>query len=216
MIVAFSGLDGAGKSTQIEHLTQFLQEKNTKYYKFWSRIGYTPGFQYLKNILRYFLNTKLPKTGNSPQRDMAFNNPMVRKIWIVIAILDLFLFYGVWLRILHFRGYYIICDRYLLDSEIDLRINFPTENVPTWKLWKLLKIIIIKPNQNYIFTIPISESINRSKQKIEPFPDSPKILQIRLHYYREAIQNKVGENIDGLISENITNLKIINNLAKYS
>jgi len=49
-IIFFSGLDGAGKSTQIDILKNHYLNQNKKVYYFWSRGGYTPGFQRLKNI----------------------------------------------------------------------------------------------------------------------------------------------------------------------
>ena len=71
-IIFFSGLDGAGKSTQIDILKNHYLNQNKKVYYFWSRGGYTPGFQRLKNILRRSLKNKLPKSGKSPQREKIF------------------------------------------------------------------------------------------------------------------------------------------------
>ena len=102
MVIEFSGLDCSGKSTQIEFLRERLIEKNKKVLVFWSRGGYTPGFQKLKDILRFIFGEKLPESGNSQKRDKAFSNPFIRKIWITFAILDLILFYSLYLRFKYF------------------------------------------------------------------------------------------------------------------
>ena len=211
-LIVFSGLDGAGKSTQVGLLAEYLKSKNSKYYKFWSRGGYTPGFQLIKNILRIIFRKRLPEKGHSVQRDQAFTNKRIRKLWIIVSILDLFLFYAIWLRIIHVFHIVIICDRYILDTEIDFKINFPMEKVFEWKIWKNLKRVVIKPDLNYIFVISVHESINRSKQKIEPYPDSPETLKQRLAFYNEAIHSKLGESINGLINKELTHYKIVKDL----
>ena len=48
MIVAISGLDGAGKSTQIDLLSKSLSAKGVRVRFLWARGGYTPGFEFIK------------------------------------------------------------------------------------------------------------------------------------------------------------------------
>src|SRR5580698_10558635 len=51
-LVVFSGVDCSGKSTQISLLINTLTERGEKPFYFWSRVGYTPGFEVLKTALR--------------------------------------------------------------------------------------------------------------------------------------------------------------------
>ena len=138
MFIAFSGLDCSGKSTQIEFLKKALIEKNKNIVVFWSRGGYTPGFQILKNLMRLIFGRILPKHGNSQKRDKAFSNPFIRRIWITFAILDLILFYSLYLRFKYFLNYNIIFDRYLIDTNIDFQLAYPTDKTDKWFLWRLL------------------------------------------------------------------------------
>ncbi len=182
-IIFFSGLDGAGKSTQISRLTDYYLNNNEKVYCFWSRGGYTPGFQMLKNILRKSLKNKLPKAGKSKQREKTFTNPLIKRTWLILSILDLIFFYSIFLRTKLFFGYNIICDRFILDTKIDFSIAYPDENFEDWFLWKILLWCSIKPNHHFLLLISVKESMKRSLLKFEPFPDSFETLVKRLSYY---------------------------------
>jgi len=93
--IVFSGLDGAGKSTQIELLKKYFEQNQKPVLVFWSRGGYTPGFVLLKNILRIVSGKRLPKSGHSEERDKAIANPNIQRVWLSIAILDLILLKNV-------------------------------------------------------------------------------------------------------------------------
>ena len=50
MLLTFSGLDGAGKSTQINLLVDWFEKRGNKVSCLWARGGYTPGFEILKRF----------------------------------------------------------------------------------------------------------------------------------------------------------------------
>ena len=133
-------MDGAGKSTQISLLADILSCNGKSSSVYWARGGYTPGFELTKSICRFFLRHKLPKKGKSSQRTKIISNPIVAKIWLNIAILDLVFFYS-YLSIKSFLGHYIICDRYVEDTRIDFLINFSSSNFEKYLSWKLLELI---------------------------------------------------------------------------
>ena len=212
-IVFFSGLDCSGKSTQIEILNKKLKKENQKVLVFWSRGGYTNGFQKLKDVIRGFSGRKLPKPGFTPEREKALSNPIIRRVWLTIAMIDLFYYYAIYLRIKYFLGYNIICDRYLMDTNIDFKLTYSKNNTDKWLLWRLIEIFALKPDFHFVSTVPVKESVIRSKFKFEPFPDSPEILAQRLELYnKELKKNRSLIFIDGLRDKNEITTEI-NNLV---
>ena len=182
-MIVFSGLDGAGKSTQIELLKDYFEGQGGKVKYFWSRGGYTPVIQAFKDLMRKSSSKKMPSQGPSKEREQSFSNPLVRKVWLSLAILDLIFFYGIYVRFKSLSGFKVICDRYIFDTSIDFRLNFPQENVDKWLLWKLMVLIAMRPKKHFVLTIPVEESLRRSKLKEEPFPDSEETLKTRLNDY---------------------------------
>jgi len=213
-MIAFSGLDGAGKSTQIGYLRDFYNQKKIRTIVLWSRGGYTPGMELVKSLLRRFKIANVPlNKGESPNRDVAFSKRYIRKIWLNLAMLDLLFYYAVYIRVLEFVGIVVICDRYLYDTLLDFKRNFPQENIQISPLWRFLMLVATKPEKHFVLTISVQESQLRSKLKHEPFPDSYETLEFRLAEYlkycstnREVVQIDCEKRMDLIQREILANL----------
>ena len=212
--IAFSGLDGAGKSTQIDLLKQYFISKNQSVLVFWSRGGYTPGFSLLKKCLRLIAGKKLPKAGNSKQRDKVISNPKIQRVWLNIALLDLIFYYSVYLRFQKvFLRKTIICDRYIYDTYIDFKLAFSNQDFERFFLWKTLNKIALKPSKHYVALITVEESQRRSTIKGEPFPDTEETLKNRLSFYQEYLKSPNSIYIDGLCDRLDIHDRIINEVG---
>jgi len=196
-LITFGGLDGAGKSTQIALLTDYLVKSGRKPVCIWTRGGYTSVLQGLKTLSRRFLSKRLPPSGNSPQRSQAFSKWWVRRLWLFLALLDLLRVYGVQIRWHRYRGRVVVCDRYLWDSAIDFRLNFPQENLDDYWLWRLLGRISSEPDAAFLLLVSVEESVRRSALKGEPFPDPPEVLKQSLAYYQDLISRVPFHVLDG-------------------
>lgn len=198
-MITFSGLDGAGKSTQIELLENYWLQKGNKVKIFWSRGGYTPGMEKFKSILRSSKSNIAPlERGHTEEREKSFSKPIIRKVWLSLAIVDLIFYYSIYIRVKELLGTKIICDRYIFDTLIDFKLNYPQENIENWLLWKFLISMATKPKKHFVLTIPVDESQSRSKLKNEPFPDTKETLEKRLkEYFNFVAKNKYAIHIDG-------------------
>jgi len=201
MLIAFSGTDGGGKTTQIELLVGRMRRTGNKVCMFWSRGGYTPGMVLLKDSMRRLWPGKVPAAGPSDSRTKAFQSPRMRRLWLTLAILDLFFWYNVWLRWKHLLGYSVVLDRYYGDTALDFVLNFPQETITEWWLWRVMVWLAPRPQAAFLLLVPVQESERRSKLKHEPFPDSSEVLQKRLDHYERLAVDGCWQCLDGCRSE---------------
>ena len=170
-IIAFSGSDGSGKSTQIQRLQDHLDRYEVANVCCWSRGGYTPLFSWAKRVCcgaRPVISCLRP--GESKKRDRLLEKRWIRRFWLILSILDLGFLYGVKIRWWRRRGTWVICDRYLLDTGIDFELNFPGEKVDSWWVWQRVVRFCPQPDVHFVMRVPVEESLRRSRQKDEPFP----------------------------------------------
>jgi len=199
LIITFSGMDGAGKTTQINLLKEKLKNKDKKVYYMWARGGYTPGFETLKFLIRKLLGKSIPKAGHSESRKKAMSNTFISRIWLYIAIFDMIWLYGVVLRVKSSFGKVVICDRFVDDTALDFTLNFPQIDFSNMLVWKILTKIAPKPDKSFLLLLPVEISMKRSLEKDEPFPDSKETLEQRLFYYsnKTFFHEKKYIRIDG-------------------
>lgn len=144
-IISFSGIDGAGKSTQIDALVRDLQERGhrVRVYAFWDNV--VAFSRYRESLsLRVF---KGEKGIGTPERPIARRDKNVT-LWYV-AVLRLFLYWLDALRLLAVssrceteNSEFVIFDRYIYDE----LANLPLQYWPVRLYVRLLLLFVRKPN----------------------------------------------------------------------
>ncbi|MGE0328477.1 MAG: hypothetical protein AB7S68_39550, partial [Polyangiaceae bacterium] len=93
-LVSFSGVDCAGKSTQIGLLKANLERGRVPHSVFWYRPGYSKELDALRRTIRRLRPGAIPAPKDNQARDAAFAKPGVTGAWVAVALADLLLQYG--------------------------------------------------------------------------------------------------------------------------
>lgn len=178
-IISFSGIDGAGKSTQVKLLSEYLDKKGLTYTSTEAMFTYfllTPLVRVLRSA------TKSPKGG--PVTINKTNS--LAKLWFVGAFIDIWLGYIFKVVPQKIKYNYVIADRVYIDIWANLLYY---GYIPHWA-YKLL--IGILPQADYQFLFLVKPGTVRKRE--DDFP---------LSYYQE--QSKIYSDIHHLISVNVIN-----------
>lgn len=176
-VIAVSGVDGAGKSTQIELLAQRLRAAGQAPHVFWFRPGYSDEMNALRSLARRLRPGALPRAGAA--REATFARPGVRKTWVVAALGDTLLQYAAKVRALSLAGRAVICDRYLADGAMDLALRFPELEAPLRPAWAAVRRLAPRPDVSLFLALPLDQAAQRLATKDEPFPDPPALRATR-------------------------------------
>lgn len=200
MIISFSGIDSAGKTTQIELLCQYCDENGIKYKKVWSKARGTPGVVWLKELVRK--DKKMNEKEKAEYRAAVFNNSKKKMLLYIASMIDLCWYWGVYYRILNMTNKLVICDRYLWDTYVEIKEKeFSTIDIDNSFFWRLVKMITPIPKKSFVFIIPPEESLRRDRCKNAAGIESIEIKQKKIDCYMNCIENNCWTNVmDGMRS----------------
>jgi len=190
-LITFSGVDSAGKSTQLELLEARLQQEGRCVRTLWFRPGYSKELDGLRAAVRRFRPGALPRSdgADAAKRKEVFEKPSVRRTWVAMALVDSLVQYALKLRTWLARGDIILCDRYLWDSEMDLKLRFPELKEPISRAMKGLEVLCPKPDLALLLVLSMEETNQRMAMKNEPFPDPEHTRHDRYHRYMSLGSN---------------------------
>lgn len=190
MLIEFSGLDCAGKSTQINLLKEYYENQGYHVEVIWSRGGYTPGITWLKELVRRGGN-KSPEEQTEEERLAKVNRkPQGGRLLLWLSIVDLIAYWGIFFRQWSKKDRMLFCDRYFWDTYIDFTLKYPQTKFEKWFVWKILQKCYRKPDCSFVLTITPEESMRRSNLKFEPFPEPEEKRALRLDKYMEEIKKE--------------------------
>lgn len=183
-LITFSGVDSAGKSTQVDMLTSYLARRHTPSRVMWHRPGYSPLLDAVRAAIRRARPGALPPPGPSTQRQAAFSRPSVQRLWVGVALLDT-ISHLMRIRWALARGRVVISDRYVADWMLDLDLHFPQLDAPSWPLARALRSVAPQPRVSLLLLLEWEEAARRAASKDEPFPDPPEVSRKRFDAYQQ-------------------------------
>lgn len=188
MVVSFSGIDGAGKTTQITLLEEYCKTHGISCKKKWSKARGTPGIMFLKNLVRR--DKKMQTDEKLEYREKVYQNGWKKKLLLTASLLDLCWYWGIYFRFLKMRRGIVILDRYIWDTYVEVSTEFKVENLQKRFLWKVVKCLAMKPHKSLILTIPAEESLRRDMLKGEITTDSLEFKQNKIAIYQMLMEQK--------------------------
>lgn len=201
MIVSFSGIDSAGKTTQINLLEQYCINNKIKYRKIWAKARGTPGIEFVKNLVRR--DKKMSMEQKRTYRAAIYKSYYKQKILLMASFGDLVWYFGIYYRILARKNEILILDRYLWDTYIETKCEFDQIEFENWFIWKLLITISPRPDVSVLYIIPSEESLKRDIQKGDLFIDSIEQKKNKIDLYMKLVnKNKWTNIINGMQSVN--------------
>ena len=197
MIISLSGVDGSGKTTQIDLLVEALHEAGYETSVVWFRAGYSELMDWLRAAIRRRKPNLVPTTAVPQARQKAFSRPHVRLAWIGMALTDILLNLAGRIRLLEAQGKVVICDRYLFDSMLDLEFRFGEFAKIRGLVEQGLMFIVPRPDVSILLMVPREVMHQRLAVKEEPFPDPPELRDRRYDRYEEWGRSDHVVVIDG-------------------
>lgn len=193
MMVSFSGIDSAGKTTQIDLLYDYCCEHRIKVKKVWGKARGTPGVIWLKELVRKDKN--MDASEKSEYRNEVFKNLRKKKFLYIASMLDLCWYWGLYYRILNLKYKVLICDRYLWDTYVELHKDFAGINIDKSILWKIVKAVAPKPKHSFVFVIPAEVSLARDHEKNAAGIENIEIKKKKIEMYLKLVSERRWSNV---------------------
>lgn len=187
-----SGIDGSGKSTQLELLERALRDRGRSPRRLWFRPGYSAALDGARALMRRLRPGLIPAPTDRLRRDAAFGRASVRLPWIALAVADAVAHYAVRVRGLLARGHDVICDRGVPDAILDLALRFPDVVAEDGAVARLLEAAAPTPDRAFLLLVSRETMLARCAAKAEPFPDAPALRDARLAAYERLARSRAG------------------------
>ena len=163
LLVSFSGLDGAGKSTQIANLQQFLHRRgfSTRLLAFWDDVVVLS--RYRENFVHKVYGSE-PGIG-APGQPVNRRDKNVRKWYLTILrhglyLLDAFHLVSVIAAARKSGADVIIMDRYIYDE----LANLPLANAVTRLFVRMIDALVPRPDVAYLLDADPEEACRRKPE----------------------------------------------------
>ena len=187
MLIAFSGLDGAGKTQHLLALKNAFEHSDIKVKNYWFRVGSLRMTNYFSRIYKG-RNINDKKDNNSNINNSRSIHKNLIFIWRLMNIIEFTIYYNLFIRIQVILNKVVICDRYYLETLIDLE-SYTQEFNLSRILYKIFKVLIpptditfyIKVSPEKIYTrtrCRISEDINFNNKLFEKVIVNEPVIKI--------------------------------------
>lgn len=174
-LVALSGVDGAGKSTQATLLRDTLTATGIDAVVEWNRLSHDRWLDAVARPVKWLLGRRTarpegpagPSGAPGGERDEPETGP-ARGVWVVVVAVANAVAHVRSVRRHTLAGRVVICDRYVLDSVVHLESHYPSGPGQRLAVW-LVRRLSPEPRAAFYLSVPPQHAIDRKPRPgIEP------------------------------------------------
>ena len=177
LLVSVSGVDGSGKSLQVERLRQVFETCDVRVRCVWARGASSPGVGVAlragKGVLQAGEDAaqaapeQAPRTESEKflERRRRLRNPFVRWVFSMVYAVDLKLTYVIKVRFLMLTGKVVICDRYVYDALVDFAMYTGTDAARPPFALNLMRVLVPRPPVAVLLDVEPAEALRRKPEE---------------------------------------------------
>jgi thymidylate kinase len=173
--VAFSGLDGSGKSSQARALERSLETARVRVAVHWMPLGLNPSIKLVRRAVKWALLRVSRRARPGPSRSLVAGdrpallpreNPFITQTWATLVALASASRYRVVLLRHWRRGGVVIFDRYALDSVAQLRYFYGADHRFQFQRW-LVRTVTPAPLRAYLLDVAADTALARKPEQYD-------------------------------------------------
>ncbi len=192
-VVTLSGLDGSGKSTQAERLRASLVAAGIDAVVEWNRLSHDRWLDAVARPVKKLLRRPAAPASASGGSSGAAPAALRGGLWVVVVALANALAHVRSVRTHTLAGRVVICDRYVLDSVVHLRSQYPAGLGQRLAVW-LVRRLSPAPRAAFYLDVPAEVAYDR-----KPRPNALERLGRQAAAYREASDALGVTRLDGTL-----------------
>lgn len=168
MFIAFSGLDGSGKTRHIETLRTNFLTCDIKTMYLWNRAGSFPFIGLILKIRRLIKSVFVPvgKVSEKSGENILPQNSLTIILWRWFNVFEMIIFYFFKVRVPVLFGKVIIADRYVYDSMVDMEYTAKSDDFCR-VIYSILKYLTPKPDLSFFLDVDTDSIIKRGGNEVK-------------------------------------------------
>ncbi len=182
LLISVSGLDGSGKTVQVDRLGRAFEDCDIRVRHVWARGASSRGAGAVMRAGKSVLGARGEQSDESPspdgvrdavrgeaarfeERQRRLRNPFARWVFSVVYVVDLKWTYVIKTRFWLMCGYVVICDRYVYDALVDYALfTGTTPSRPPFAL-NLLRAFVPRPSIAVLLDVDPAEALRRKPEE---------------------------------------------------
>jgi len=156
-LIGICGIDGSGKTTQVELLEKYLEKKGFRVKRVWFRWNAFLSYPFLA-LCRLLGYTKWKTVSRSKLKYAErrfYMNKALAILWPWLSVTDALINSILKVKLWERCGYTILCDRYILDILVDLICETKDYELPKRLVSKLFLSLV--PKNSKLIIIDVDE-----------------------------------------------------------